>query len=68
MLSAKSRSALDRASENLADALARAETATEEALHAKEADIAKYRGRYDAGYEPVRSARRARGAAARRPG
>jgi len=29
-------------------------------LHAKEADIAKYKGRYDGGYEPVRAARRAK--------
>ncbi len=27
-------------------------------LHAKDSDIAKYKGRYDAGYEPIRAARR----------
>jgi arylsulfatase A-like enzyme len=26
-------------------------------MHAKESDIAKYRGRYDSGYEPIRAAR-----------
>jgi arylsulfatase A-like enzyme len=35
-------------------------TAAHWPLHAKAADIAKYRGRYDGGYEPVRSARRAK--------
>jgi arylsulfatase len=35
-------------------------TAAHWPLHAKEADIAKYKGRYDAGYEPVRAARRAK--------
>ncbi len=35
-------------------------TAAHWPLHAKETDIAKYRGRYDGGYEPVRAARRAR--------
>jgi arylsulfatase len=32
-------------------------TAAHWPLHAKEQDIAKYKGRYDAGYEPVRQAR-----------
>ena len=32
-------------------------TAAHWPLHAKEADIAKYKGKYDAGYEPVRLAR-----------
>ncbi len=32
-------------------------TAAHWPLHAKEADIAKYKGRYDGGYEPVRKAR-----------
>jgi arylsulfatase A-like enzyme len=35
-------------------------TAAHWPLHAKESDIAKYRGRYDGGYEPVRAARRAK--------
>jgi arylsulfatase A-like enzyme len=35
-------------------------TAAHWPLHAKEADIAKYRGKYSAGYEPVRQARWAR--------
>jgi len=35
-------------------------TAAHWPMHAKESDIAKYRGRYDAGYEPVRAARWAR--------
>lgn len=35
-------------------------TAAHWPLHAKPADIAKYRGRYDGGYEPTRDARRAR--------
>ena len=35
-------------------------TAAHWPLHAREADIAKYRGAYDGGYEPVRAARRAR--------
>jgi len=35
-------------------------TAAHWPLHAKEADIAKYKGRYDGGYEPIRAARRAR--------
>ena len=35
-------------------------TAAHWPLHAKEADIAKYKGRYDGGYEPVRAARRAK--------
>ena len=35
-------------------------TAAHWPLHAKEADIAKYQGRYDAGYEPIRAARWAR--------
>lgn len=35
-------------------------TAAHWPLHAKEADIAKYRGKYDGGYEPVRAARRER--------
>lgn len=35
-------------------------TAAHWPLHAKPADIAKYRGRYDGGYEPVRAARRER--------
>lgn len=34
-----------------------AHTAAHWPMHAKEVDIAKYRGRYDAGYEPVRTAR-----------
>jgi len=33
-------------------------TAAHWPLHAKESDIAKYKGRYDAGYEPIRAARR----------
>jgi arylsulfatase A-like enzyme len=32
-------------------------TAAHWPLHAKEADIAKYKGRYEAGYEPIRAAR-----------
>ncbi len=32
-------------------------TAAHWPLHAKEADIAKYHGKYDAGYEPIRTAR-----------
>jgi arylsulfatase A-like enzyme len=32
-------------------------TAAHWPLHAKETDLAKYKGRYDAGYEPVRAAR-----------
>lgn len=32
-------------------------TAAHWPLHAKERDIAKYKGRYDAGYEPIRQAR-----------
>jgi arylsulfatase A-like enzyme len=32
-------------------------TAAHWPLHAREEDIAKYRGRYDAGYEPIRQAR-----------
>lgn len=35
-------------------------TAAHWPLHAKDSDIAKYKGRYDAGYEPVRAARRAK--------
>lgn len=35
-------------------------TAAHWPLHAKAADIAKYRGRYDGGYEPIRLARRAK--------
>lgn len=35
-------------------------TAAHWPLHAKEADIARYRGRYDAGYESIRTERRAR--------
>ncbi len=35
-------------------------TAAHWPMHAKKTDIAKYRGRYDAGYEPVRAARWAR--------
>lgn len=35
-------------------------TAAHWPMHAKETDIAKYRGRYDAGYAPVREARWAR--------
>jgi arylsulfatase A-like enzyme len=35
-------------------------TAAHWPLHAKESDIAKYKGRYDAGYEPIRAARRAK--------
>ena len=35
-------------------------TAAHWPLHAKDSDIAKYKGRYDSGYEPVRSARRAK--------
>ena len=35
-------------------------TAAHWPLHAKEQDIAKYKGRYDAGYEPIRQARFAR--------
>ena len=35
-------------------------TAAHWPLHAKDSDIAKYKGRYDGGYEPVRSARRAK--------
>ncbi|MBL9169068.1 MAG: arylsulfatase [Verrucomicrobiales bacterium] len=35
-------------------------TAAHWPLHAKAADIQKYRGRYDGGYEPVRLARRAK--------
>lgn len=35
-------------------------TAAHWPLHAKESDIAKYRGRYEGGYEPIRSARRAK--------
>jgi len=34
-------------------------TAAHWPLHAKESDIARYKGRYDGGYEPVRAARRA---------
>lgn len=37
-----------------------AHTAGHWPLHAKEADIAKYRGRFDAGYDAVRAARRER--------
>lgn len=32
-------------------------TAAHWPMHAKEADIAKYKGKYDAGYEPIRKAR-----------
>lgn len=32
-------------------------TAAHWPMHAKESDIAKYKGRYDAGYEPIRAAR-----------
>jgi arylsulfatase len=32
-------------------------TAAHWPMHAKEADIAKYKGRYDGGYEPIRAAR-----------
>ena len=35
-------------------------TAAHWPLHAKEADISKYKGRYDGGYEPIRAARWAR--------
>lgn len=35
-------------------------TAAHWPMHAKDADIAKYRGKYDAGYSPVRTARWAR--------
>ncbi len=35
-------------------------TAAHWPLHAKESDMAKYKGRYDGGYEPVRAARRAK--------
>lgn len=35
-------------------------TAAHWPLHARESDIAKYKGRYDQGYEPIRAARRAR--------
>ena len=35
-------------------------TAAHWPLHAKDSDIAKYKGRYDGGYEPVRAARRAK--------
>jgi arylsulfatase len=35
-------------------------TAAHWPLHAKASDLAKYKGRYDAGYEPVRAARRAK--------
>lgn len=33
-------------------------TAAHWPLHAKDADIARYKGRYDAGYEPIRASRR----------
>src|SRR4029077_17031187 len=32
-------------------------TAAHWPMHAKEADVAKYKGKYDAGYEPIRKAR-----------
>src|SRR5205085_4950440 len=35
-------------------------TAAHWPLHAKDADIAKYKGRYEGGYEPIRAARRAK--------
>ena len=35
-------------------------TAAHWPLHAKESDVARYKGRYDGGYEPVRTARRAK--------
>jgi arylsulfatase A-like enzyme len=35
-------------------------TAAHWPLHARDADIARYRGRYDGGYEPIRAARLAR--------
>ena len=35
-------------------------TAAHWPLHAKGSDIAKYKGRYDGGYEPIRAARRAK--------
>ena len=35
-------------------------TAAHWPLHAKESDVAKYKGRYDGGYEPVRAGRLAR--------
>jgi arylsulfatase A-like enzyme len=35
-------------------------TAAHWPLHAKDSDIAKYKGHYDSGYEPVRAARRAK--------
>ena len=35
-------------------------TAAHWPLHAKETDIAKYKARYDGGYEPIRAARRAK--------
>jgi arylsulfatase len=35
-------------------------TAAHWPLHAREPDIAKYKGRYDGGYEPIRAARRSR--------
>lgn len=35
-------------------------TAAHWPLHAKDSDIAKYKGRYDGGYEPVRAARKAK--------
>jgi len=34
-----------------------AHTAAHWPMHAKDADIAKYRGKYDAGYDPIRAAR-----------
>ncbi len=37
-----------------------AHTAAHWPMHAKEKDIAKYQGRYDGGYEPIRSARLAK--------
>ena len=37
-----------------------AHTAAHWPMHAKEADIAKYQGKYDAGYEPIRKARLAK--------
>ena len=36
-------------------------TAAHWPLHAKEGDIAKYKGKYDGGYEPIRDARFAKG-------
>jgi arylsulfatase len=37
-----------------------AHTAAHWPMHAKDADIAKYKGKYDAGYEPIRKARLAK--------